>query len=95
MWGEGVIRLMTQLISNIHVYQTGEWPKNFTEVTVIDLKKPKLQNAATVKHDQPHRTYSQDSSKDTQKKDKIKIEDVFGDLFGLEEEKEVGMQLGC
>jgi hypothetical protein len=61
--GERGNRLMAQLISNIHVYQTGEWPKDFTEVTVIDLKKkPKLQNAATMKHDQPHRTYSQDSS---------------------------------
>jgi hypothetical protein len=74
---------MTQLISNIHVYQTGKWPKDFTEVTVIDLKKPKIQNAATIKHDQPHRTYSQDSSKDTQKRDKIKTEVVLGDLFGF------------
>jgi hypothetical protein len=30
--GECGIRLMTQLISIIHVYQTGEWPKDFTEV---------------------------------------------------------------
>jgi hypothetical protein len=81
--GEGGIRVMTQLIGNIHAYQTGEWPKDFTEVTLVDLKKkPKLQNAATVKHDQPHRTYSQDSSKDM-KEDKIKTENVVGDLFGF------------
>ena len=62
--GEGGIRLKAQLISNIHAYQTGEWPKDFTEVTVNDLKKkPKLQNSATIKHDQSHRTYSQDSSR--------------------------------
>jgi hypothetical protein len=86
--GEGSIRLMAQLISNIYVYQTAEWSKDFTEVTVIDLKKkPKLQNAATIKHDEPHRKYSQDRSNDTQKKGKIKIENVLGDLFGFKRGK--------
>ena len=75
---------MTKLIRNIHVNRTGEWPKNFTEVTVTDLKKkPKLQKAATMTHDQPHLKCSQDSSKHTQEKDKIKIEKVLGDLFGF------------
>ena len=37
--GEGDLRIMTQLISNI--YKTGQWPKDFTEVTTIALKKPK------------------------------------------------------
>jgi hypothetical protein len=32
-----VSRLMTQLINNI--YETGEWPKDFIEVTMIGLKK--------------------------------------------------------
>ena len=95
MLDEGGIRLMIQLISNIHVYQTGEWPHDFTEFTVIDLKKPKLQNAATIKHDQPHRTYNQDSSKDKQNKDKIKTEAVLGVCLDLEEEYEIRMQLGC
>jgi len=80
---------MTQLISNIQVNRTGEWPKNFTEVTVTDLKKkPKLQKAATITHDQPHHKCSQHSSKDTQEKDKIKIEKVLGDLFGYRRGKE-------
>jgi hypothetical protein len=30
---------MTQLINDVH--ETGEWPKNFTEVTIIALKKNK------------------------------------------------------
>lgn len=33
-------------------------------------------------------TISQDSSKDTQKKEKIKIENVLGDLFGFRRGKE-------
>ena len=28
-----------QQINNIRLYETGEWPKNFSEVTVIALKK--------------------------------------------------------
>jgi signal transduction protein with GAF and PtsI domain len=35
--GEDGPRLMTQLINNI--YETGQWPKDFIEVTVITLKK--------------------------------------------------------
>jgi hypothetical protein len=38
--GEGDLKRMTQLINNIH--ETGEWSKDFTEVTLIALKgKPK------------------------------------------------------
>jgi hypothetical protein len=37
--GEDGLRLMTQLINSMYV--TGEWPKNFIEVTMIALKKPK------------------------------------------------------
>ena len=82
--GEGGIRLTTQLISNIHINQTGEWPKDFTGFRVTALKKKrKLQNPATMTHDQPHRTYGQDRSNDTYKKDKIKIEDVLGNLIGF------------
>jgi hypothetical protein len=32
-----VANYMTQLINNIHY--TGEWPKDFTEVTMLALKK--------------------------------------------------------
>jgi hypothetical protein len=37
--GENGLKLMAQLINNI--YETGELPKDFTEVTMIALKKPK------------------------------------------------------
>jgi len=35
--GEGGLKILTKLINTI--YQTGEWPKDFTEVTMIALKK--------------------------------------------------------
>jgi len=51
---------MTNLINTI--YETGEWPKDFIEVaTSYKMQRP-LQN-------QPYRTYSKDSSKDTLRKD--------------------------
>ena len=44
--GEGGLKILTKLINTI--YETGEWPKDFKEVTMIALKKRhKLQNAAT------------------------------------------------
>jgi hypothetical protein len=35
--GEGGLKIMTHLINTI--YETGEWPKDFKEVTMITLKK--------------------------------------------------------
>jgi hypothetical protein len=35
--GEVGLKIMTKLISTI--YESGEWPKDFTEVTMITLKK--------------------------------------------------------
>jgi len=35
--GEGRLKIMTKLINTI--YETGEWPKNFMEVTMVALKK--------------------------------------------------------
>ena len=35
--GECVLKIMTKLITTI--YETGEWPKDFTKVTMIVLKK--------------------------------------------------------
>jgi hypothetical protein len=35
--GEGGLKIITKLINTI--YETGEWPKDFTEVTMIALKK--------------------------------------------------------
>ena len=49
---------MTKLINTI--YETGKWPKDFTEVAVIPLKK---EPQATKCSD--HHTYSKDGSKDT------------------------------
>jgi hypothetical protein len=37
--GEDGLKLITQLINSIFV--TGQWPRDFTEVTIIALKKPK------------------------------------------------------
>jgi hypothetical protein len=35
--GDDGLNLLTQLISNI--YESGEWPKDITEVTMVALKK--------------------------------------------------------
>ena len=35
--GEGGLKIITKLINT--KYETGEWPKDFTEVTMIALKK--------------------------------------------------------
>ena len=35
--GEGCLKILTKLINTI--YETGEWLKDFTEVTMIALKK--------------------------------------------------------
>jgi hypothetical protein len=35
--GEGSLKILTKLINTR--YETGEWPKHFTEVTMIALKK--------------------------------------------------------
>jgi hypothetical protein len=35
--GEGGLKTLAKLINTI--YETGEWPKDFTEVTMIALKK--------------------------------------------------------
>jgi hypothetical protein len=45
------LNLLTQLINNI--YESGEWPKDFTEVTMVALKKkPKARKCTD------HRTIS-------------------------------------
>jgi len=36
--GEGGLKIMKKLINTI--YETEQWPKDFTEVTMIALKKP-------------------------------------------------------
>jgi hypothetical protein len=45
--GEGGLKIMMKLINTI--YETGEWPKDFTVVTMIALtRKPQATNASTV-----------------------------------------------
>jgi hypothetical protein len=45
--GDDDLRIMTQQIRSM--YDTGEWPKDSTEVTMIALKKkPNIQNAVTI-----------------------------------------------
>ena len=45
--GEGGLKIMMKSINTI--YETGEWPKDFTEVTMIVLKRSHwLQNAVII-----------------------------------------------
>jgi hypothetical protein len=48
-----------------NIYVMGEWLKDFTDVTMISLKKKPYATKYTNLHSQPHHTYSKDSSKDT------------------------------
>ena len=78
------------------IYETGEWPKDFTEVTMIALKK---KTQATKCSD--HRTISLIANtaniiaKILRRRIERKIEDVLGeDQFGFRRGKGIGMQLG-
>jgi hypothetical protein len=46
--GEDGFNMMTQLINN--TYETGQWPKDFTEVTIIALKKKPKATKGTDHH---------------------------------------------
>ena len=92
--GEGGLKILTKLINTI--YETGEWPKDFTEVTMIALKK-KIQ--ATKCSD--HRTISliAHTAKIIAKILRRRIEGKLRMYLekislDLEEEKELRMQLG-
>ena len=58
--GEDDLKIMKQLINNIH--ETGEWPKDVTEVSLKEAESYKMQRLS---HNQAHRSYSKDSSEDT------------------------------
>ena len=60
--GEKGLKVLKKLINTI--YETGEWPKDFTEVTVIVLKKKPQAIKCSDSHNQPHCIYCKDSSKD-------------------------------
>ena len=81
--GKGGLKVMKKLINSI--YETGEWPKDFTEVTMIALKK---KPQATKCSD--HRTISLIAhttkivAKILRRRIEKKIEDVLGeDKFGF------------
>jgi hypothetical protein len=81
--GEGALKIMTKLINTI--YETGEWPQDFTAVTMIALKK---KPQATKCSD--HRTTSLIANtakivaKILRRRIERKIEDVVGeDQFGF------------
>ena len=83
IFGEGGLKIMTKLINTI--YETGKWPKDFTEVTMIALKKKS--QATKCCH---HRTISliehtaKIVAKILRRRIEKKIEDVLGeDQFGF------------
>jgi hypothetical protein len=73
------LNLLTQLINNI--YESGEWPKDFTEVTMVALKKkPKARKCTD------HHTVSLIAvvASVIRRRSEMKIEDVLGeDQFGF------------
>jgi hypothetical protein len=77
--GKCGLKIMTKLINNI--YETGDWPKDFTEVTMIALK---MKQQATKCSD--HRTISliAHTAKILRRRIEKKIENVLGeDHFGF------------
>jgi hypothetical protein len=85
--GDDGLNLLKQLINNI--YESGEWPKDFTEVTMVALKKkPKARKC------KDHRTVSlvahaaKVMASVIRRKSEKKIEDVLGeDQFGFRKGK--------
>ena len=57
---EDGLELRTQLINNIH--ETGRWPQDFTDVTMIALKKSKTYKMQQPSHIQPHYTNRKNNS---------------------------------
>jgi hypothetical protein len=87
--GEGGLKILAKLINTI--YETGEWPMDFTEVTMIALK---TKTQATKCSD--HRTVSliAHTAKILRRRIERKLEDVRGeDLLGFRRGKKPEMQL--
>ena len=85
--GEGGLKILTKLINTI--YETGEWLKDFTEVTMIVLKK-----RTHVTKSSDHRTISLIAhtakiiAEILRRRIEREIEDVLGeDQFGFRREK--------
>jgi len=93
--GDGGLKIMMKLINTI--YETGEWPKDFMEVTMIALKK----KPQAIKCND-HHTISLIAhtakivTKILRRRIEKKIEKYLEKIsLDLEEEKELVMQLGC
>jgi hypothetical protein len=96
MLGQDGIKIMAQLINN--TYETGEWPKDFTKVTMNALKK--MPKATKCMHQHTisftaHR--AQIVARILRRRTERRAEDVYLEKISLDlqEEKELGMQLGC
>jgi len=80
--GEGGLKILTKLINTI--YETREWPKDFTEVTIIALNKKTQTTKCS-----DHRTVStahtaKKIARMLRRRIERKIEDVLGeDQFGF------------
>jgi len=57
------LKILTKLINTI--YETGEWPKDFTEVTIIAVKKRRHITKCSDHHSISFIEYSKDNKKDT------------------------------
>jgi len=94
LFGEGGWKIMTKFVNSI--YETGEWPKDFMEVTMIALKKEPQATKCSA-----HRTISLIAhtakivAKILRRRIKKKIEDVLGeDQFGFRSGKETRDAIG-
>jgi len=93
LFEEDGLKLRTQLINNTH--ETGRWPQDFTDVTMIALRKPKSYKMQQPSHNWPHCTYrknNSEDSKDERLKGKLRmyLEKISLDLE--EDDKELGTQ---
>jgi len=94
--GEGGLKILTKIINTL--YETGEWPEDFTEVTMIALKK---KTQATKRSDQRTISLFAHTAKIIAKilrrriEKKIRMYSYLEKIsLDLEEEKELRMQLG-
>jgi len=84
--GEGGLKIMTKLINTI--YETGEWPKDFTEVTMIALKKKTQATKCSYNHKIGLTAHTAKIvAKIHRTRIERKIEEVLGDQFGFRKRK--------
>ena len=80
--GEGGLKIITKLINTI--YKTGEWPKDFTEVTMIALKKKPQATKCSDRSTISLITHTTKIVAKILRRTERKIEDVLGeDQFGF------------